>query len=634
MGKILGILLLTAIALNSKADVNGKPVVVPTDCNSVVFSSADKICSLFAFAGSDVCTKTANNCASVSQELFTGTNLEAANYAQPKGWTGFGSTGALYSSAQLCLLRDLKDAPIESVATATTKIGDASIKQRLQFLSFDKGTKTWQGYHVAAACAPAIGCIDIISQKITAKPVQNNVKGTGKKAGEYEIYTAYGIDVTADSIAQGFQVQIPALNVYTPYGVVSAIPKFELSRNMGLVLAPYNQNNVKSTAVGVWGNAKMTEIYGRTAGVEQSTIYPAYLITGASKTDNRYIGYNSQVAFGSRNVDPNAAIWAPTAGQEFPLRPDADLNTSRSNAEKTPNAQLSAGVKIQYSPVALLPSAIVNNRFITLGFNVYVEPKVGANMSAQVNFNHSEISVAKDIITPQGPADVRVNKVEQHKSFSVTAGSNVAALFGLYAGVDLVIHLHVPLFITDIDVDLINIHPKTTVLESITKGTGVGNRSAYAKTRVQEAMTTKKSYQEYKTLMNTQPLGTDHVAACFAQPSASAPPPADPKYQPGNMQDLIAGVEYPCNICVGMNDYNYQDNDGKTQTINGFLVGLFQSPYGAGTASGRWACDNVAKSGCYDMCKYDPATNKLTVVRTAVQMRALGQAQDMPLRCR
>lgn len=615
------------------ADINGKPGVTPIDCGLSLFSSADKVCQLFSILGSDLCTQSISKCANTTQEIFTGTNIELGNLSTPKNWTGFGATGSIFTAASLCLLRDLKDAPITSTAIAKTKIGDVKMSQRLQFLSFDRATKVWTGYHIGSACAPAIGCIDMFNQKITVRPVQNNVKGAGKRAGEYEIYTAYGLDVSADAVQQGFNVKIPAFEVPTPYGVVSAHPSFELARTTGMVLAPYANNNSKSLLSGAWGNAKLLELYGRNAGVEMTQIAPTYTNVGAGAIDNRVIGYQSQVALGSRSADPKKAVWTPNTN-EYPVRPDLDLSTARSANEKTQNAHLAAGLKIQYSPTDLIPAAIRNNRFISLNFGVYVEPKVGTDMTSQVNLLHTEIAQGKDLLYPGGPVDTRLHKMDQYKSFSLSAGSSAAAMFGLFAGIDLVIHLHVPLLITDIDVDLINIHPQTKLLDSVATGFAAGNRTAYAKTRIQTANATRQLFQEYKTVLNTTPVGTDHIQQCLAAESASAPPPQEPQYVPGQPSDLMAGVEYPCNVCVGMNDFSYKDDNNQTQTISGFLQSMFRAHHGSNNSAGRWRCDNVAKTGCYDMCRFNPANGELTVTRTAVEMQQAGQAQNMPARCR
>lgn len=628
------LLLIVTMAFNASADVNGKPVVTTVSCGNSVFSAADKICSLFATFGGSACQKVVDQCAEGSQEIFTGVMTEGSVAGDQRAWSGFGATASIYTAANMCLLRDMKDAPIESTATASTLIGDVKIKQRVQFLSFDPKKLEWVGYHRGQACAPAIGCIDVFNQKITAKVLQTNEKPSGKKAGDFAILTSFAIDTKTDGINQALKVSIPAIQVYTPYGTISAAPEFQMGRSIGFALAPFN-GNTKSMMTGAWGNTgKMNDIYGRNPGVQQSTVVPSFLALGAGFVDNRTIGYTSEIGFGSRDSNPSGKVWTPLAGQEFPVRPDENFSVARSNAEKVPNASLSAAVKVAYSPVGLIPEYIRNNRYITLDFSVYAQPTIGAQFASQFHVLNYELAQAKKQIYPGGPVDARIANMDQHKGLSFKSGTSASGLFALFAGVDLRIHLHVPLLFTSIDVDLINIHPKTTLAKAVSNGSGVGNRYASAKTQLSVATTgSKVMFQEYHTLLNTNPVGTEHIKTCLASPAVSQPPPPEPSYTPGKPEDLVQGILYPCNICAGMNDYSYVDDNNQKQTIPGFLENMYPADQSHKPASSRWSCSEVARSGCYDLCSYDPRTDKLTVVATAREMKAAGQATDMPARC-
>lgn len=628
------LLLVLATTFNASADVNGKAVVSTVSCGNSVFSSADKICNLFAMFGGNFCQKTVDQCAEGSQEIFTGVMTEGTKPGDTRIWSGFGGTASIYTAANMCLLRDIKDAPIESTATATTAIGDVSIKQRVQFLSFDPKKLEWIGYHRGQACVPAIGCIDVFNQKITAKVLQSNEKASGKSAGQFPIITSFAIDTKADGINQALKVSIPAIQVYTPYGVVSATPEFQMGRSIGFVLAPFN-GNTKSLMTGLWGsNGKMNDIYGRNPGVQQSTIVPSFLTFSAGQIDNRTIGYTSEIGFGSRDSNPTGKVWAPLANQEFPIRPDENFSVARSNAEKTPNASLSAAVKVAYSPVNLIPEYIRNNRYITLDFSVYAQPTIGAQFASQFHVLNYELAQGKKQDFPGGPVDARIPFMDQHKGLSFKSGSSASGLFALLAGVDLRLHLRIPLLFTTIDVDLINIHPKTVLAKAVSNGSGTGNRYASAKTQLTTATTgAKVMFQEYHTFLNTNPVGTEHIKTCLASPAVSQPPPGEPTYTPGSTDDLIKGVLYPCNICAGFNDFQYVDDNNQTQTIKGFLDQWFPASQAHKPPASRWSCSEVARSGCYDMCSYDPSTDKLTVVSTAREMKAADQAQDMPARC-
>ncbi len=627
----LSLLLSTGLA---HADEAGKPVVTPVACNDA-FSSVDALCKLFQQFGSAVgCKVTANNCVKGTQELYLGAHLGGGNASTM--WNGLGGYAIPHTAANLCLLRDMKDAPIVSKAVASTALGNVAMEQTVQFASFDPKTLSWSGYHRGRACVPAIGCLDVFTQKITARAVKSNAPGA--KAGAFEIVSVHGLDVSADGLSQGFAVEIPTLSVVTPYGVVSAKPGFGIARAMGFSLAPYANGNYRSLVTGPWGKAKVAEVYGRTPGLKVSQLNPTYLATGGSWIDNRTIGFQSQVGFGSRDVNPKHAVWAPAAG-DYPARPDEVSGPARSGAEKTPNASMGAEVNIKYSPVELLPEVIRDNPFVKINFSIFAKPLVQTGFSSQFNILNYEIAKGDKLVAPAGPIDYRVTSMDQYKGIKIAAASSSVARVALEAGVDLDLRLVVPLPwpLDDIDVTLINVHPRTTLLESVVDGQGQGNRSASATSQASLAGHNMNGewFQSYQRLNGgAAASGRKQVEQCLASPAASAPAPAAPSYQPGKPEDLLKIVKYPCNICVGTEGFSYQDENNVTHKIPRFLSWLFQASQQNRPAGARWSCTRVSQSGCHDMCHYDTNTNKLTVEQTAVEMIAAGTARNMPARCR
>lgn len=633
-------LLLIALLLlgnNVLADENGKPIITPMSCGSSIFSAADKLCNLFKdLGGADLCKVTVDQCVEGRQQIFTGNQIELASPTNIKAWTGFGGLGLSYLAANLCLLRDIKDGSLKSEAAAVTPIGKVTVKQDVSFYSFDKQKYEWVGYHSAKACVPVFGCLDIFNQKITAKAINVDMRNSGKKAGEYKILSAHALDVKADGILQNLKVTIPAIQVKTPYGQVNAKPEFSFNRALGFQLAPYNKNNIKSMYESHhWGKAKMLDLYGVNPGSMMTGVYPFYYATGSGVFDNRRIGYHSQVAFGSRDANPKKAVWTPPATIEYPSRPDADLKAARSTLEKTPNAYIGASVEVSYSPTDLLPAAIRNNSFIGINFRVYATPLIDAALTSQFQLRNSEIAVAKKLVAPAGPVDNRPMFMEQYKELAMSGGTSAAGRFSLTAGVDLKLHLFVPLPfpLKDIDINLINIHPKTTVLEVIDVNYGKGNRSAQAASQSAKILTSGKFYQTYRSFNGYNGDGSAHIKACLAAPNAQGNLPEKPAYTPGNPEDLTKDILYPCNICVGMNTYSYVDQNRKTNVINGFLNVLFPVTQNNKPANTRWTCDQVMESGCHDMCRYDTVTGKLTVVKTAKELRASGGVSSGPARC-
>ena len=624
------------LSLNAWGDANGKPVINNVSCSAGLFSAADKLCELFeTFGSAELCKIGANNCVEGSQDIFTGNQIELASPNNIKSWTGFGGLGLPYLGANLCLLRDLKDMSLESQAQATTPIGKVSVKQKVTFYSFNREKYEWVGYHSAKACVPVFGCLDVFNQKITATAINTNLTNAGKKAGEYAVYSAHALEVKTDGLAQNLKVTIPAIKVDTPYGQVSAKPEFDFGRAIGFQLAPYNLGNSKSLLAGPWGKAKLKDVYGINPGTDFIENYPTYYVLGSRTLDNRQIGYLSQVAFGSRDANPKKAAWAPAGNEEYPVRPDGDFETARSQLEKLPNAYMAAAVEVAYSPTDLLPSAIRNNQFISIDFKVFAKPMIDAGITSQFNISNSEISVGKKLLAPAGPLDYRPMFMEQYKGLSMSAGTSAAGRFSLSAGVDLKLHLHVPLPwpFDDVDISLINIHPKTTVAEVIDVGYGKGNRQAQAFSQSSKILASKNVFQQYKSFNGYSGDGQEHIKACLAAPNATGKLPDAPEYTPGNPEDLTQNILYPCNICIAMNSFSYKDEQHKDHTIDGFLQVLFPVTQANMPANVRWVCDNVSESGCYDMCSYDPLSNKLTVVKTAKGMRAAGEATDGPARC-
>lgn len=613
----------------SRADIDGVPAIVPTACASSIYSDADAICSLLSeFASADVCQTTANTCAQQSQEIFVGNQIEALKPGSSKSWTGFGGLGLLYQLANVCLLRDIAQAPITSFASASSTLGTASIEQRVQFLSFDRTTFEWQGYHTGRACAPVVGCLDVFEQRIAVRPVGSSLVGQGKQAGGFKMYTAQGLDVTTDSIDQAFEATIPAIQVRTPYGTVSAEPSFSLSRANGFVLSPYQNGNFLSEYLG----AKLVDVYGRNPGTGVGQIFPVYFVFGATTLDFRRIGWSSQIAFGSRDADPDSAPWTPPPANLFPPRPDFDLSQARSDLEKTPNAHLGASVEVAYSPTDLLPQVIRDNDFITVNFKVYATPTIENDYASQFDSWNYEIASADHFLGVGSLLDYRPMFMDQQKLAGFAAGSSVATSFELVSGVDLTLHLHVPLLFGDLDIDLIDIHPSTTIPLSGGEASAFGSGSALAATERDQIVPTGKLFQTYQTVLGPRD-GVDHLWECLAAPSELGEPPPPPGYDPGDPTDLTENIQYPCNICIGTNGTSWVDEDGATHTIDPFLQTITPVDQGNKPEPVRWSCSLVAEAGCYDMCDFDPVADVLTVAKTAVELMAAGEAENMPPRC-
>jgi hypothetical protein len=118
-----------------------------------------------------------------------------------------------------------------------------------------------------------------------------------------------------------------------------------------------------------------------------------------------------------------------------------------------------------------------------------------------------------------------------------------------------------------------------------------------------------------------------------------------PSFTPGDPNVLTKSILYPCNVCVGVGQHDIdlcRPTPGHTpaQCTQGprchpalIEAGtcenlayhstpqkavLFPSTSNPLPASKRWQCDGHHKSGCLDLCAFDPVTKALTVAKSAV----------------
>lgn len=622
------------LSFSTIADDYGKPKITNINCDSSVFSSVDTICTALESGNPLIhCQPTAQKCVKGEQQIFVGNQIEIPSVGSNQQWSGFGGLGLTYAGANVCMLRDIKDGAITSQSKAPTPIGNVSINQNISYYSFNKNTYEWVGYHNAKTCVPAFGCLDLFSQKISVRAVSKDLKNATYTAGNLKVLSAHGLEVQAEGLAQGYKVSTEALKVPTPYGVVSVYPEFEFGRAYGYILSPYNSNNTKSLYSGAWGEAKMTDIYGMITGAEMKGIFPSYGSYGDRTIDNRKVGYISQVAFGSRDANTKSSAWAPTPNVEFPFRPDFKISQARSNVEKIPNAYVKAELAVEYSPVDLIPAKIRNNHFITVNFSVFAKPTIGGVFTSQFNIFNSELVHAKKLAAVNGPIDYTPINMEQYKNLHIQSSTSASSRYALEAGIDLTLHLHVPLPwpLDDIDLNLINVHPRTTVLEVNNVDYDESSKLAQAHSSSSKILATKNLFYNYKTFNNYSGAPINHLKECIAKPTADGSLPPTPEYKPGNEVDLLKGIEYPCNICVMMDTYTYKDENKKTQTIEGFLEVLFPASQDHIPSNLRWKCDKVYESGCHDVCIYNPETDELKVVKTAKQLKIVNSGT--PLRC-
>ncbi len=686
-----------AFANAAVADENGAMTYQEYKCANSAMSSIVTVCEKVknVFPGVE-CPKTERQCVTAQQEIFTGVTGEGATPQNVKAWNGQGGGGELYQTVGLCLMRDLATTPMRSKATASLPIGNISAKGLVDYRAFNKEQRTFNGYHRLTAKAPVIGEVDIVTQPFSMRAVSSDVRNRNAKVGEYGVYAAHALAFEADGGAEDFSFEIDSIRVHTPYGTVTPKPRLKLARASGWSLSPYGGS---FTALLNPGALQMTDVYGRLAGQTLASsltiteIKPEKFVIDTFCQDfaaspmcqwPKPTGWASQLMLGSRNVDPNAAAWTAPNGVAFPARPDADTAAARGEIEKTPGGHAEAGVKVEYSPVELIPAAIRNNGFTSIDLVIWADPNISVDFASQFNFWNGQGAAWNPALTPpqQFPAPVTPTPVdvESLQTIGVYSGTSVAGRFAVDAGVDLTIRFRIPLPrpLKDIKFTIIDIHPRTAFLETEDAGVHRSEQQALVMSDWQHFLRTADLYKVFTPLAGGAVNGAAYIQKCLADPPPDPKEPEDPSYTPGDPEDLIEFLDMPCNICMGHAEFQYLDV--KTQTPLTFEVKTIpgvarkEPPVddSAFAPSDRWVCggplprpiqsvalpkidpadittaeaarafndaaaasavNSIKNLGCYDQCRVNQETGAFELIASAKQLFAQGVITDTPNGC-
>lgn len=605
--------------------VNANAAPCPTDDE---YKSAYFICSVLDKIGAE-CDMNYDFCGERKAEIFTGLFTDYPNSAEIKDWNGFGILGNGYQAAGLCLLRDLKWTPIVAVKPLDTPLGEAKITQEIGFLEFkseilenpepqQEFLGTLVGYHRATADVPVVGHVDLFTQRFEFSAIYKDLIGSGNTVGLFDVYLSDGLSLKAESMYQDFTATLRSIIVPTPYGTVSVKPQFDFLRRADLVKAPYINGNITSRLFNyhsVPARNQMKDLYGLNGlndGLNYSTSYIPQKIS---------TGWISQVALGGRDPDPSRSVWAWTPPgntwdpDHFPLRPDLPdiyLDTARSASEKKPNGYFGASVEIAYEPLGMLPAVIRDNSFIKPIFRIFVRPKIEMGVTSQFDFWNAEISQWKG-------HNFNPKQFDNYRGLDIFSGVGIATDFALEAGLDF--ELTLELFIKK---TLVNVHPRIGKPLFTKSAYNIGQRRAGAFTQLSlQQCPGCSAFSTYATLSGTTPDAEEHIKECLEKPTEPGEMPPSPTYEPGNPEDLLGLLEYPCNICIGWSDYTYYNSEtGKYETIPEYVGTIFPAKVNDKPEDLQWEC-TLGKVGCYDMCSYDPNTKTLTVKTSAKEMNDL-----------
>lgn len=679
------------------ADENGAMTHQTYACKDNTVSSIVEVCK----AVRDVlpfvqCPETTATCVKAQQEIFTGLTGETASPANMKPWNGQGVSGQVMQTVGLCLLRDLNAAPMKTHAEASLPIGKISTDGLVDYMEFDAAKGYFKGVHRITAHAPVIGDVDLMTQEFSAQRVDSDLKAKGLKVGEYAVWGGHALEFEADGGNESFSFELDAIKVVTPYGTVTPKPHLTLARASFWSLSPYGG----ATGLTVNpGGYELSDVYGRVKGASVASgvkitdfkqgKYPGAKRCQPFAADYGCLwptpsGWDSQVMLGARNVDPGSAgtAWTAPAGVAFPLRPDGNFAKPRGAAEKLPNGYASAGIKIEYEPLGLIPDALLNNGLIKPTLKVFVDPNIAVGYASQFDFMNAQASTWNPTLDPGPPAIPGTPAdVDSIHTMALFAGASVAGRFALDAGVDITLHFHLslPWPLDDLDFNIVDVHPRSAFLEQIDAATKPNDRTALAVSDSQYFRSTGKVFRAYAPLTGETVVGLAHIQKCLAEPAPPAKEPDTPKYTPGDPEDLVNEIDMPCNICTGYADFSYLSTKTvnpltfELKTVKGYAAKIPPVDDSGLPASEKWSCggpvpeqptmfgvpglpdpstiktkaeadaynkaamakaqNNMKNIGCYDQCRVNKQTGAFELVTSAKLLYAAGGITDAPNGC-
>jgi hypothetical protein len=584
----------------------------PLDCSqSTVADIFDKICDVMP---SFKCSDKKKNCTQHTRQIYVGSTFSAATQAEFNKWQPLlGGRGALLGEAAMCALRELSPkatigssptlgGPVETPMPLQTILGDVSVKQQVGFVKFDPVALQFDGYRNMRFCAPVVGCYDSVAQDVRIKLDRVKVNppltagAGGPKLAEQLILT-----VTTETSDKTVVLKPPSFVVATPLGPVSVEPEFDYASRDSVIDSPYQSSNQTLRRTGDepgWaGQGRLKDIYGVDYGIAFPYLYS--VPWGGTS------GWLSATALGNRDPSKNNPAW--TVADE---RPDRKLSLARTSKEKDPSTEIAAFATITYPKGGDLGSLVpdwIKNLGADIKLSIFVEPRLRAAASGQF-----DILAAEGVISP---GDIGAGGDWSGSDLAMLTGVGGAFGFGVNTGLDLVVTI--PFFPSPIKIEA---HPRWNPPFIETAVNKPGNKAYFASRAGPWTATEPRTYTHFRTFKYgpiSSPLAElvyPYVQACVA-PSKNVPdePKPEPTATPGDASKIVAPdlMEWPCNICVF--------SDAKKS--GGFLFPVTRPP-----GAKSWVCNWQYKSGCYDLCRFNPATNQLTFLRSPDKNLKIGNS--------
>jgi hypothetical protein len=602
------------------------PGVVVEHCDdpvsSVETSALNALCKLFAIGSGGTqqpCLSVNSKCNSYRRELYAGSTFASA----PPGtyWTGRGGSGRWMADAAVCTLRELSTAkgigPITRQASVNIGIGNVTVTQQVGYLDFDRTTGHFKGYRKLNFDLPVLGKFDAVTQDLDVHRVWY---GTGfdshPYAGSYLIDAGYGLDLASEQKERSITITPPAFDVVTPIGTFQAQPNFDYESRTAVSDAPWvvdhTDISLPSDANGDPVYVRLADLYGVIPGVQATTANgPGSSVVALAPYRT---GWTSQIALGTRGTG-HEKLWSKPAKDPF-NRPDYDpFNAldfakydSRSSTEKEPSVYVKASASLKYpkNPKDLLPGWVFDLPGPSWDAYIKVTPTIEAGAAGQFGLAFSE---GTNYLAGGGEFEVQKSRFA-----ALGLYSGVKANASFYIDTELRIKVSADFCCLVGEIDLIDIDPHFPIPLAGEKpaGSAVLLASATSSSMNPAVMT----LDTLATFGGAKSNPKAFIDQCYAKEN-DTPPEELPKTptEKGKPEDLSPKL-WPCNICIATDAVVAKDGSAKMLEP---AHSEFLSPAATLPA---WKCDAKAKSGCMDLCAFDPLTNTLTVIKDPDQIAA------------
>ncbi len=592
----------------------GQPVLGPQqpECaGSFLLDNVVTLCNLIPGAS---CSTAGSYCRTYARQVFTGTRIgppPQQSGAYP--WNGMGGSGELMADALICSLRELSPQLKGAIRTPplgiSLTIGSVSAIQEVGFRSFRRVNPEFQGYRKIVLELPVVGKAEAITQTFTVTKRSYAMFGGPILAGDRPVTHSYALDVRTEEKRRNLVIKPPGFTVATPIGPFSVNPEFSYVTRTSVIAAPYAALHLDlPNFVGGKYTVRLSDLFGIDPGLAATSKKVFYGNYAQHRT-----GWLSQLGLGTRGTHADKSVWkAPATGSS--LRPDGNPYRARSASEAEPSIHVLAQAALKYpkNPKDILPSWVFGLPGVSFDAFITVTPKVEASVAGQFTIGGGEGSNFYE------PQEFRI-ATERLATASLLAGMRAAASFTVEVRLRLFVKASLPIVGSKTLVDVDKKFPVP-----------LGGNTAATQTFSAGALSTGGELPETLDSLRTlhgvfQPnaaAAKAFIQQCYAP---SQPPENQPKTEPakpGNPKDLFAGILWPCNIClasVPVVDKGKQVHPQHFDTLMGS-----NPPPGAG----HWKCDHHFKSGCMDLCTFNPATKVFAIARLPKQIASGLPAND------